>query len=218
MLNHYILVTWRQAWHNRVITLLNIGGLGIGMSAAIIIAFYVRNETAFDDFLKDKARIYRIEVMENHPDQPAKYDVASQPQLAAVMAAEIPDIAGIARLTMETVALRRGEIEALDTIGDADPDFLMVLGVPVWRGDPTTALSQPNSLVLTRDMSIKYFGKEDSVGETLEINRQYPVQVTAVLENFPSNTHLTAKIFLSSKSTFSSLALYEGRGRPFGSD
>jgi putative ABC transport system permease protein len=212
------MTAWRQAWHNRLLTLLHIGGLSIGTAAAIIIAFYVRNETAFDDFLKDKARVYRIEVVENHPDQPIKYDVASQPQLAAVMAAEISGLTGIARLTMETVALRRGDTEALDTVGDADPNFLTVLGVPVWQGDPATALSQPNSLVLTRDMSIKYFGKESSIGETLEVNRKYPIQVTAVLENFPANTHLTSKIFISSKSNFTSLALYESRGRSFGSD
>jgi putative ABC transport system permease protein len=209
MLRNIFIAAWRNALRDRVTTALNIGGLAIGMAAAILITLHVRHEASYDRFLTDYERVYHIAAIEFAPGRPDEHKFISQPELASLLSAEIPGLAGVARVQEDSFAVRHGEVEATEAVSDADPDFLTVLGLPVWRGDPATALKDPASLVLTRDMAMKYFGRDDVVGETLDLNRKYPVQVTAVLEDLPSNTHLKAKMFISSLAAYADLGYYD---------
>jgi len=79
----------------------------------------------------------------------------------------------------------------------------------VIAGNPGEALKKPDALVLTRKAARRYFGRDDVVGEALELNRQYTMHVGAVIEDLPSNTHFAADVFAPGIASFSALTFYD---------
>src|SRR5579859_21204 len=149
MFRNYFMAAWRNALSDRLTTALNVGGLAIGMAAAILIALYVRHETTYDRFLKDYDRVYHVASTTFSATAAPEHFFSSQPELAGLLRSEVPNILAVARLDDDAFSVRHGDVETNEAVGDADPDFLTVLGLPVWRGDPQVALSDPASLVLT---------------------------------------------------------------------
>jgi putative ABC transport system permease protein len=101
----------------------------------------------------------------------------------------------------QPASLRHGDVEAIEKgFHWADPNFFDVVPLPAYAGNLKTALDRPDGLVLTRRMARRYFGTDNPIGETLEIDRSRVMTVRAVLEDLPSNTHLDAEIFGSAKA------------------
>ncbi|MEO8115243.1 MAG: FtsX-like permease family protein, partial [Phenylobacterium sp.] len=86
----------------------------------------------------------------------------------------------------------------------ADPDFFRMMPMPAVAGDLAHALDTPDSVVISRSIARKYFGRDTPVGETLLIDKQ-PMRVTAVLKDLPSSTHLTGEIFVAAGAASSPL-------------
>jgi putative ABC transport system permease protein len=129
------------------------------------------------------------------------------------MKLDYPSIDTIARLAQGGSDLRVGAVEALDTITWVDPDFFKVMPLPVIAGDPIATLARPDGIVLTRSMARKYFGRDDPTGETIELDRDHWMQVGAVIEDVPANSHLAAQIFASGLASFSPLAIADRADR-----
>jgi putative ABC transport system permease protein len=126
--------------------------------------------------------------------------------VARAMALELPAIQSLARLARAKKPIRHGDIEGIErTFFWADPNVFELLQLPALHGDLSTALNQPDSVVITRKMARKYFGKDNPIGETLEVNRTIPLKVTAVLKDLPSNTNLDTEVIASGQSAASSL-------------
>ncbi|MDH4196374.1 MAG: ABC transporter permease, partial [Candidatus Aminicenantes bacterium] len=70
------------------------------------------------------------------------------------------------------------------------PSFLKVFTFPLVKGDPETALGNPDSLVITEAAARKYFGSEDPLGRTLRLANAYDFRVTGVARDIPANSHL----------------------------
>jgi putative ABC transport system permease protein len=136
------------------------------------------------------------------------------PDLAAWMKLDLPVVQSVARLASEEVGLRHGDFEASDYIAWADPEIFEVLPLQVFAGNLRTALERPDAIVLTRQMARKYFGRDDPIGETIEVNRGHSMQVTAVLMDLPSNTHLDVRIFASGRAAYSRLAVLDAMPGP----
>jgi putative ABC transport system permease protein len=83
----------------------------------------------------------------------------------------------------------------------ADSSFLEILSFDLASGDATTALDEPNSIVITQKMATKYFGKQNPMGATLLFNNELPLKVTGIMSVIPSNSHLNFD-FLISFSTY----------------
>jgi putative ABC transport system permease protein len=99
------------------------------------------------------------------------------------------------------VSVGHGGREFQESLSWAEPNLFDVLPLPVLAGDPHTALADPDGVVLTRSLARKYFGRDTPIGETLDIGRQFPLRVSAVLEDLPSNTHLNFGAIASARST-----------------
>src|SRR5262249_47672551 len=126
------------------------------------------------------------------------------------------EIEAIARLTPAPAALRHGDLEFSENLTWADPDVFRILALPAIAGDPVTALEAPDGLVITRAIARKYFGRDDPIGEVLELDRKTTLRVAAVLEDLPSNTHLNLTAIASSRSAASFFNFMEQRTPPQG--
>jgi putative ABC transport system permease protein len=206
MLRNYLAAAWRSASRDRVHSVINIVGLSIGLAAAILIALYLRHEVSYDNFLVDSDRVYRVSAQFRNPGLPMKWLAEAPKYTGALLKLDFPEIEGVSRLSPEQIGVRHNDVEASEDVYWADPGFLTVMGLRTIAGDAATALDAPDSVVLTRSMARKYFGADAPLGATLEFARKNPMRVTAVIEDLPSNTHLTSEILASGRAPASQLA------------
>jgi putative ABC transport system permease protein len=210
MFANYLAAALRNLARNKLYAGVTILGLAIGLAAAMLIGLYVRDELTFDRFVPDRERIYLMTTtIELEGSRPIETKL-SQIKLAERLPIDFPEIELAGRLTGAYFppTVRRGEtVAAEQNLYYADANFFRILRLPVLAGDLEHALDTPDSVVLTRAVARKYFGRDDVVGQILTINRE-PFRVTAVLKDLPSNTHISAEIFASAKSPQSPISQF----------
>jgi putative ABC transport system permease protein len=192
MLWNYFKVTWRNIKRYKGYSFINVIGLAVGLACCILILLWVRDELSYDRFHKHLDDLYRV-VTEFHKTEPATHYWPVCAPLAPALKEEYPEITRATRFTR----LRRGQ---LMKYGDknflesriclTDSDFFEMFTFPFIEGDPRSALSYPNSVILTEEMAAKYFGSENPLGKTLNINNEYDFMVAGIIKNVPHNSHL----------------------------
>ena len=201
MFRNYAIAALRNLARNPLYAALNIGGVALGFTAALLIALYVRDELSYEKFIPGYRDTYLVATTGTPPEGHAPIKSFSTPSHVAFwINLDLAKVASAARLTSSQIVVRRGDFEALESVDWADPNIFSILPLPVFAGDLRTALEQPDGLVLTRTMARKYFGRDNAVGETLELKGRARFTVKAVLEDLPSNTHLNIAMFASGTS------------------
>jgi putative ABC transport system permease protein len=199
MIKLFFKTTIRYILKNKLYSFLNIFGLTLGLAAFIYIATYVSYETNFDQFHANANRIYRCvtfakmgETLECIP--------RSEYPLAETVKSEIPEVQTATRLFVEdNIYTRYKDNKFIEKrVCYADPNLLDVFDFKLVEGDKTTALSNPNTILLTQKAVQKYFGNENPVGKSITLSNNQNFQVTGVLENLPFNSHLQFDLLASS--------------------
>ena len=180
-----------------IYSIINMGGLSIGMACCILILLWVQDELSYDKFHDNGDRIYRIVCIDNWAGKIDKFAV-TPPAMAPALVQDFSEVAGTTRYyEIDNVLVSSEEKKFLEEeISVADPDFLEIFSFPWLRGDIKTALSDPRSVVLTESLGSKYFGDQDPLGKTLVVAGRYAHKVTGIMKDFPQNSHLQAKILL----------------------
>jgi putative ABC transport system permease protein len=212
MFANILAATLRNLARNRLYAAISILGLAVAFAAAILIAQFVRNEFSYDRWIPGYRQVYKItDVVEQSGQPPSAFDL-TQSTLAAQLRLALPTAASVARLKQGLLTLRHRSTDAgvsERAFAWADPDIFKVFPLPVLAGDLQSALQQPGTVVITRNMARKYFGRDLPLGDTLEVQigkDRHPLRVTAVLQDLPSNTNLVTEVFASSRSAYSELA------------
>jgi ABC-type antimicrobial peptide transport system permease subunit len=193
MIKNYFKIAVRNILRHKAYSALNIAGLAIGMACSILILLWVQDEKSYDRFNTDAADIYRM-----------------TPSVGDFKAAITP--AGMGEgLQYEMTGIKRAvRISKPDTrlfiTGDkkfeeknsfyVDSNFFQLFSYKLLKGNMSTALLQPDAVLLTEDIAKKYFGNEDAVGKILKTDNNGTCIVTGVLENAPSNSHLQFDVIL----------------------
>jgi putative ABC transport system permease protein len=199
MIKNYIKIAWRNIVRNKTFSAINIVGLSIGIAACILILQYVAFELSFDDFHKNKNQIYRV-----------RQDRYNEGKLSTQWAAgtfavgnsfkdafsEVQDYVKLIRYrpTMMEYGERSLKVEKVYMAGSS---FFNIFSYPLLSGDAKTALTEPNTLVLSESVAKKFFGSENPVGKTILRNKKSAYKVTGVFKDMPANTHLKADILIS---------------------
>src|SRR6202011_5146133 len=110
---------------------------------------------------------------------------------AAALRLEFPEVQIATRLTPTRAVLRHGDVQSIVHVHWADPNFFRLFPFKTLSGNLPQALSQPDSIVLTRAAARQFFGRDDVTGETLELDHEVPIPGTAVGEDLPLTTHLS---------------------------
>jgi putative ABC transport system permease protein len=227
MFRNYLASALGNLARNRLYAAISIFGLAVAFAAAVLIAQFVRNEFSYDHWLPGYQQVYKITDGLVQPGQPAGPDAdVTQAAIAGQLKTVMPDVIA-ARLMEDVLTVRRGPGDkgvAERDLGWTDPDFFKVFPLPALAGDLSTALRQPDSVVITRSVARKYFHRDLPVGDTLQVQTidqppgnplapgvptWHTLRVTAVLKDLPSNTNLTTEIFASGKAAYSELAKFE---------
>jgi len=205
MFRNYLAAAFRNLVRNRLYAAINIIGLAIGFAAVVLIALFVRNELSFERFLPNADHTYLLTAAAEPAGKPRAASAITPPEFASWMKLDFPQIDQITRVNQTWLGVRHGDVEIDEHFMWADPNLFSVLQFPALYGDLSTALQQPESVVLTQKQARIFFGRDDVVGETLEFGRSYSLRVTAVLKDLPPETHLNSEIFASGLSSHSGL-------------
>jgi putative ABC transport system permease protein len=192
MFSSFFKVAIRVFVRDRVHTLINIFGLAIGLAFSIIIFLYVHKELSYDRFHENAPHIYRLAIRGKIADNTFNHAVTPAP-LAGKMISEIPEIDNAVRVARFGAWLvRYGNAKFNeDNIIFTDPSFFQIFSFPLIKGSPEKVLKHPNSIVLSRQAVVRYFGEEDPIGKRLRIeNDSTYYTVTGIMEDIPENSHM----------------------------
>ncbi|MGD8535831.1 MAG: ABC transporter permease [Candidatus Aminicenantes bacterium] len=222
LFSNYFKIGLRKIKRQKLYSLINIAGLALGLACCAVIILYVTNELSYDAFHKDADRIYRAAV--HRITQVGEHMfVATPAPLGPELVRSYPQVEQAVRVVppyenASHVLMVRGEKRFFETrIWFADEDIFGLFHMPFIQGNPQTALSHPNTVVITEGMATKYFDEEAPLGQTLQIEIDYDTgvvelqdyEVTGIIKNAPANTHLKYDMFLSMETMRSNLSSFE---------
>ncbi len=201
MMKNHLKIALRNMQRHRGFAFINIFGLSVGMACCLMIFLFVRDELSFEKFHKNSGRIYRT-IVDEYVDGKWEHNVGSPDLLGPALEKEFPEVLSYVRLFNPnwidkwSVSLGKKYFYE-DHLFFADPTIFKVFTFPLLRGNPETALKDPNTIVITDTMAQKYFGKEDPIGKVLRINDAVDLQITGVAKNAPKNTHFRFDLLAS---------------------
>ena len=197
MYRYHIKFAWRSLTRNLQFSIINILGLTVGLSCCILIYSCVKYHSSFDNFHADTERTYRF-VTEEHM-QNVFYTPAVPNPFGKVFREEFTYAEKTARVCTQKRSLI--EVEERDkykeTVAFAETDYFAIMNFPLIHGTAETALSEPNSVVLTESLAKKYFGDSDPISRTLELDNRILLTVTGVLKDIPKNSDFQTPLYIS---------------------
>ncbi len=197
MLKNYLKVAIRNLLKQKFYAFINVLGLAIGIATALLITLYILDELRYDQFHEKADRIYRLatHVRIGESEFNAPFTSAA---VAGPLVEEVPEVETAVRMIRWDTQIVRRETQAITekNVIAADADFFKVFSFPLKEGDPETALSAPNTVVLTEAKAHLYFPEGEAVGNTLYIDNQL-FKVTGIMEEVPVLSHFHFNIVYS---------------------
>jgi putative ABC transport system permease protein len=188
MLKNYLKVAVRNILRYKTYSLINFLGFACGMACTILILLWIQDELIYDRFHKNKDNIYRIGLY--FPSN--SFQIAqSRPAFAHALKDAFPEIVDAVRYKQRSRLLLKTDNQVFYENGGAvaDPSFFNVFTFPFLKGDPNTALSGIDNVVITEKLALKYFKNEDPMNKLLFVDGN-PMKITGVIKDVPEQSHL----------------------------
>jgi len=188
MLKSYFKMACRMLAKNKLFSIINIGGLSVGLATGIILLLVITDELSYDKFHTNLKDVYVL--MVNHTiGGDISTGRATPGPLAASLRNELPDIKYVVRFSDESEQLvRAGEKSIYKAAVYADPDFFKMLSFPGIEGDAAAALNDPSSVVITESLAKALFGNIDAIGKSVLLNNKDALKVAAIIRDCPKNS------------------------------
>ena len=206
MFQNYLKIIFRILKKHKGYSFINISGLAISMACCILILLWIQDELSFDRFHENADRICRVVSEVKQSDGDTRQSATTSWPLGEALVEDYPEIKSYTRF----YNLSRKLITFQSETGDrsfyengvcvADPSFLDIFSFPLVKGDPATALAEPNTVVITEKITKKYFGNENPLGKKLTSNNRTDLVVTGVIK-VPHNSHIRFDFLLPFEPT-----------------
>lgn len=193
MLRSYFVIAIRNLKRNLNYTILNMVGLTLSIASCLIIFLITKNELTYDTYHTKADRTYRVTM------HALDYNPSVSLAVGPAMRSYFPELEQVAEILPE----RGGLVKVGNTRYKQDQyayvnnAFTQTFDYKWLSGNPHTALAEPNTIVLTASVAKKFFGKQDPMGQTIELENNYPLKVSGVIEDLPSNTNTTFGFLVS---------------------
>ncbi|HMJ70874.1 MAG TPA: ABC transporter permease [Cyclobacteriaceae bacterium] len=212
MTGNYFKMARRSLSANKGTTIINILGLVIGIASALVILSVIRFEESFDTFHTNKDSIHRLvrisgtDVLEYRSGIPYPVGDALKHEIPAITKLTQLDYLGGSNVdVMSTDGKTLKKFSENSGLAAIEPGFFEMFdfaGEPLrWiAGNPATSLTEPNSVVITKEIAEKYFGKENPIDQVLRFQKEIDMKITGVIDDFPANTDFPFKFMISYSS------------------
>lgn len=206
MLKNYLVIAWRNLWKHKFYTFINIFGLSLSIGCSIILFQFITYHLSFDNYHHDAKQVYRVVHRLTFNDGVPMYDQGAPLALARDLKANDPRIKEVGVLLrmhdiniaiLQNAKTGKKMFAEHENIGITDGHFFNLFDYHWEQGDKTTALAEPNTVVLSHSLADKYFGSQDVIGKTIRVDNKNTFVVTGVVTDHPANTNIKSDLFLS---------------------
>lgn len=203
MIKNYFRVALRNIIKHKGFSFINILGLSTGIACSILIFLFVIHELSYDKFNEKADRIYRIAVRASIGDTKIHQTYSSSATFKKLLE-DFPEIeTGVKFLELGESPVILGDQTFYESRFFAvDATFFDIFTIPLIKGNPNTVLTEPNTMVISKNTALKYFGSTDAVGKILRAENIYDFdnidfKITGVSENVPANSHFHYDLLVS---------------------
>lgn len=194
MFKNYFKTAFRRLSRNRMYTIVNIIGLTVGITSCILIGLFIKNELSYDRFNKNADRIVRVNMSYGNSISTSNAAVTGT-KVGPQFQLTFPQVESYVRLyPISGIVKYQDKMFNEKKILYADSTFFQIFSFHLLRGNPATALSTPNDIVITPEIAKKYFGDADPVGKVLHIGTEPGSQndytVTGVVADAPAASQI----------------------------
>lgn len=200
MFRNHLVLAWRNLLRNKAFSIINVAGLSIGITCALVITIFVRYELSFDSYHKNAEHIYKVVQETKFAEDTYYWNTTAYP-LAEALRNDFSQLAFVTQASGPVSRIFKIEDNAGNVsryeepyVLYVDPYYPQVFDFQWIQGDPSTALSQPNSVILTRGLALKYFGSDipqkSILGKEIFLNNKDALTVTGLIEDAPPTTSL----------------------------
>ena len=199
MLRNYFKVAIRHLKRQKGYSFINVLSLALGIACSLLILLYIRDELSYDRFHDKADRIYRVTAEQRHGDQVVRNADVLIPTVKFIRN-DFPEVEDMVRFVPPGNAwmIKHGDKGFYERdFYLADSSVFNVFNVPLLIGNPSTALSGNDKVVLSESVARKYFGDENPIGKILDAEGTFHLEVTGVMRDLPANTHLGFDILAS---------------------
>ncbi|UCC45324.1 MAG: ABC transporter permease [Candidatus Zixiibacteriota bacterium] len=200
MLSHYLKIAFRNILRRKLHTTINVLSLTLGLTCCVVVLLWVQSEIGYDSFHANADQLYLV--ARGGLDDTRPNSALCQEPLAPALKAELGEISEAVRFSPgrsgRLIRYRDRRFQN-DIVARADPAFLEMFTFPLAVGDPSRVLSDPSSAVISESMVTKYFGSEDPIGKSLNINGQLYI-VSGVMLDIPEKSTIQFDCLLSFES------------------
>lgn len=214
MIRNYFKIAWRNIVKNKTMFGINIAGLALGLGSCLIIGLFVIDELSYDQFHENSDRIARVYLNAKIGDELIKEAGVMAPVAKALLndLPEVVDATRIIKTSNRTVVTYGNNTIRKGKMAFVDPNFFEIFSLPLIKGDIKTALSKPNSLILTQEQAKAYFGTKDPLNKIVDIkdigvhgpdgyiDNSGPYTVTGIISEIPANSHFHFDLLASMQS------------------
>lgn len=189
---HSVKTAWRNLRHNKTYSFINIAGIAIGLAAFWLIGLYVGDELSYDRSFTNADRIYRIAQYASWEGGSMNFAL-NPPPLGPAITEKFPEVEAVVRMDAEGGGVIKFNEQAFkeNSIFFADKSFFKIFDYTFLSGDAASALSQPNSTVITESLAKKIFGNAaQALNQTIFFDDSEPAKITGVIKDVPQNSHL----------------------------
>jgi putative ABC transport system permease protein len=195
MYRNFLKVAWRSFMSQKYYSAINTIGLALGIAACILILLFIQDELSYEQGFKKEGKIFRM--VQDFPMGEHLSQSATVPfPVKGNMLEDFPEITNAAWIFRpgswgNNAVIKYGDKEFFeDDFIFAEHSFLEIYDFKFIKGDAKTALTNANELLITESTAKKYFGDEDPIGKTLNMNNFRDLEIVAVIEDLSQNTHL----------------------------
>ncbi|MBK6266364.1 ABC transporter permease [Marivirga sp. S37H4] len=203
MLKNYIKIFFRQLFKNKAYSFINIGGLAIGIAAALLIMLYVQFEQSYDADLTQSDQLYRLNLSSTSEGELMEQSARTSPAMGQLALDEIPAVEAFSRVVImgEVIAGSGEDFIREEHIFLTDSNYFDFFDLEITQGS-IEQMNLPLKAMLSENTAQKIFGNEDPSGKVLEINSTnfdgtVEFEVAGVFESVPENRHLKPQILVS---------------------
>ena len=191
MFKNYLKIAFRNLLRYKAFSFINIFGLALGMTCSILIMLWVKDELSYNKFHANLDNLYRVMREQHYPGSEDLITESAQGPLADALKKVFPEITHTTTISWNTeVLFAYGDKTVKENGLYVSPDFLQMFSFPLIKGDAKSALSEPNSVIITEGTAQKYFGSTDVLGKVYRINNESSYKVTGVMPDVPQNSSL----------------------------
>jgi len=188
MLKNYFKIAWRNLFRNKGFVISNLLGLTIGMTCSILIFLWVYDEVSYNKFHRGYDQIYQVIANRDFKNRIFTDNNMVFP-LAKAIGTGIPQIKYAVEMTYnEDHVMAYGDKKVKKNGYTVSEHFFDLFSWKFLKGDPATAIADPNSLVLTERAATAFFGKDDPINKIIRMDNDQNFKVSAVVADPPDNS------------------------------